>query len=324
MSTRRLTASISLDLDDKWSYMKTRGDIRWESFPSYLNLVIPRVLEFLRKRDLTITFFVVGQDAVMPENRAALRSIAEAGHEIANHSFRHEPWLHLYSPEQLRAELRQAEDAIAAATGAKTVGFRGPGYSYSADLLCALTELGYEYDASTLPTFIGPLARFYYFMASGLSRRERGQRDLLFGSWRNGILPLDPYIWRGEAADLVEIPVTTMPVFRAPIHPSYVLYVSRFSETLAFAYFDAALRLCALTQTAPSLLLHPLDFLGCDDGLPELSFFPAMDLPSATKLRSMDRMLTSLCMRFEPVTMRRHARAARRSGTLAVTELVRA
>ena len=32
-----------------------------------------------------------------PKNRAALRAIAAAGHEIGNHSFRHEPWLHLYT-----------------------------------------------------------------------------------------------------------------------------------------------------------------------------------------------------------------------------------
>ena len=38
-------ASLSLDLDNKWSYMKTHGDAGWEAFPSYLDIVVPRVLE---------------------------------------------------------------------------------------------------------------------------------------------------------------------------------------------------------------------------------------------------------------------------------------
>src|SRR5580765_6513255 len=98
-------ASLSLDLDNQWSYMKTHGDAGWESFPSYLDIVVPRVLEFLKARNLKITVFVVGQDAALDKNREALNSIAHAGHEIGNHSFHHEPWLHLYSEKELEAEL---------------------------------------------------------------------------------------------------------------------------------------------------------------------------------------------------------------------------
>ena len=94
-------ASLSLDLDNKWSYMKTHGDAGWESFPTYLDVVVPRSLEFLRERDLNITYFIVGQDAAREENVDALKQIADAQHEIGNHSFNHEPWLHLYSKQQL-------------------------------------------------------------------------------------------------------------------------------------------------------------------------------------------------------------------------------
>ena len=134
----------------------------------------------------------------MPVNQPALRTIADAGHEIGNHSFIHEPWLHLYTREQLVEELTKAEEAIFEATGRKPVGFRGPGYSYSVTSLSVLADMGYQYDASTLPTYLGPLARIYYFMASGLNRKERKQRDLLFGSWKNGFLPLKPYLWQLE------------------------------------------------------------------------------------------------------------------------------
>ena len=82
--------------------MKTHGDAGWQSHPSYLDAVVPRILAFLAERRLTITFFIVGQDAALEKNRAALRSISAAGHEIGNHSFRHEPWLHLYTASRAR------------------------------------------------------------------------------------------------------------------------------------------------------------------------------------------------------------------------------
>ena len=86
-----MIASISLDLDNKWSYMKTHGDAGWESFPTYLDVVVPRVLDFFDELGITMTFFVVGQDADRDENHQSLRSIADRGHEIGNHSYHHEP-----------------------------------------------------------------------------------------------------------------------------------------------------------------------------------------------------------------------------------------
>ena len=38
MSIRKPLASLSLDLDNQWSYMKTHGDAGWEALPTYLPL----------------------------------------------------------------------------------------------------------------------------------------------------------------------------------------------------------------------------------------------------------------------------------------------
>ncbi|MEA3503280.1 MAG: polysaccharide deacetylase, partial [Actinomycetota bacterium] len=70
----RQVGSLSLDLDNLWTYMRIHGDTGWERFPSYLDVVVPRFLEFLADRDLTITVFVVGKDATIESNVAALRS----------------------------------------------------------------------------------------------------------------------------------------------------------------------------------------------------------------------------------------------------------
>lgn len=313
----RPPASVSLDLDNQWSYMKTHGDAGWSAFPSYLDVVVPRVLDFLAQRQLTITFFIVGQDAALQRNHNALASIAAAGHEIGNHSFHHEPWLHRYSPKQVEAEIAQAEEHIENATGRRPIGFRGPGFSVSPTVLDVLVQRGYRYDASTFPTFIGPLARTYYFMTSRLSRDELEQRKALFGAFSEGFRPNRPYLWRTGAGELLEIPVTTMPLLRFPIHVSYLLYLGGASPALARAYFRFALTLCSLSGTQPSLLLHPLDFLGCDDTT-ALAFFPGMQLPHAVKLDLVSMALDELLRDHDIVTMARHA-AATLEGRLAVT-----
>jgi hypothetical protein len=299
-------ASLSLDLDNKWSYMKTHGDPGWESLPSYLDIVVPRVLTLLQEESLTITFFIVGLDAAQPASQPVLKSIAEAGHEIGNHSYRHEPWLHLYSDAELEHEMTQAETAIQQATGQTPIGFRGPGFSFSPQLLSLLARRGYQYDASTFPTFLGPLARMYYFAKSSLSSEQSSQRKALFGSAKEGFRPLKPYRWQTASGLLTEIPVTTMPLARVPIHLSYVLYLATFSRALALAYWNMSLTLCRLTNTQPSLLLHPLDFLGQED-CPELSFFPAMQTPAAPKLEVSRKVLQTLHRRFQVVPMREHA-----------------
>ena len=258
-------ASLSLDLDNKWSYLKTHGDSGWEQYPSYFDVVVPRFLSFFRERRQRITVFIVGQDAALEKNENALASIAYDGHEIGNHSFHHEPWLHLYSDADIESELSRTEDHLVRVTGQRPVGFRGPGFSFSASVLNALVRHGYKYDASTFPTFLGPLARAYYFFTSNLNSKQRSERKQLFGKFKEGFRKLRPFEWDLEAGRLAEIPVTTMPVVKLPIHVSYLLYLASYSPRLARCYFRFALAMCRTFTVSPSLLLHPLDFLGGDD-----------------------------------------------------------
>jgi peptidoglycan/xylan/chitin deacetylase (PgdA/CDA1 family) len=312
-ATTRPPASVSLDLDNQWSYMKTHGDAGWSAFPSYLDVVVPRVLDFLAQRELTITFFIVGQDAALERNRNALASIATAGHEIGNHSFSHEPWLQSYSAKQVDDEIAQAHEHIERVTGRRPIGFRGPGFTVSPAVLDALARRGYQYDASTFPTFIGPLARAYYFMTSKLDRDALEQRKALFGSFSQGFQPLRPYAWRTSSGPLIEIPVTTMPFTRLPIHVSYLLYLARLSPGIALRYFRSALALCSVAGVEPSLLLHPLDFLGADDEV-GLRFFPGMDMLRDAKLAIVGAALDALAERFSITTMRKHAESIAERG----------
>ena len=315
----RPRASLSLDADNLWSYQKTHGDAGWDRYDSYLDVLVPRVLGFLAERGLTITFFVVGKDADEPRNQEPLAALAAAGHEIGNHSYRHEPWLHRYDREELAGELERAEVAIESATGARPVGFRGPGYSLSTTTLELLVERGYRYDASTLPMVIGPLARAYYFRTSRLTEEQKAERSGLFGTWSDGLRPIHPYLWRVGDRTLTEVPVTTLPLGRVPIHVSYLLYLAGIRPALARAYFATALRLCRLRKVEPSILLHPLDFLGADD-VEELAFFPAMGMAGRAKTELVGQFVDQLAQRYDVVTMLEHVEHIEaRSGLEVVT-----
>ncbi len=296
-------ASISLDLDDQWSYMKVHGDEGWDKFPSYLDVVLPITLDILDKLDIKITFFIVGQDAAIEKNHAVLKSIVDRGHEVANHSFHHESWLKTYSKEKIEEEIRIAEEAILKATGKRTNMFRGPGFSWSNDLLEVLQKRGYIFDASLLPTYISPLMRKYYFWKSNLSKAEKESRKELFGSFREGFYPLKPFTWKfRNNTSLMEIPVTTMPVFKIPFHQSYLLYISNISTGLMKLYLRFAIMMCRITRTQPSYLLHPLDLIG-KDVVPELEFFPGMNVLSPRKLEIFETTMRILKNNFELLPM---------------------
>lgn len=181
--------------------------------------------------------------------------------------------------------------------------FRGPGFSWSNDLFEVLEERNYIFDASILPTYISPLMRQYYFAKSKLSKEEKESRKELFGSFREGFYPLKPFRWRlNSNKKLLEIPVSTMPVFKIPFHQSYLIYISNISTALMKMYLRFSIFMCKITKTPPSYLLHPLDVIGSDHA-PELKFFPGMNIQSEKKIEIFETALKMLKNNFELLPM---------------------
>ena len=306
MAKNKPIASISLDLDNQWSYMKIHGDKGWDQYPSYFNIFVPHVLDLLDELNLKITFFIVGKDTESEDNRKYLKMITDRGHEVGNHSYHHESWLQTYSYEKIEKEIIDAEEAIEKATGQRTIGFRGPGFSWSKDLLRVLEKRGYKYDASTLPTYLGPLARMYYFKKSDLSKEEKKARKELFGKFSEGFRSLKPYKWDlGNGKTIMEIPVTTMPVFKLPFHLSYLIYFGNISIGLMKFYLNTAIRMCRISNTPISFLLHPLDLIGGDQ-ITELAFFPGMNVNSNKKVEIFKEVIQTLSVYYNVVNMSKH------------------
>jgi peptidoglycan/xylan/chitin deacetylase (PgdA/CDA1 family) len=313
-------ASLSLDLDDLWAYQRSHGDPAWTQRRSYLPALMPPLLDLLDEQSCRITFFVVGADAAAPKSAPWIRMITERGHEVGNHSFNHECWMQRSPRGEIDSEIARAEEAIFAATGVRPRAYRGPAFSWSPALLEVLAEREYVYDASTLPTYLGPLARAYFLATARLSPEQRQQHRDLFGSFRDGIRPVYAYRWQlASGRSLLEIPVTTIPFVKTPFHMSYLIYLSRFSLGLMRTYLRAAIRLCLRTGVNPSFLLHPLDILDLDPA-PELAFFPGMDLPAPNKRKIVREVIGTLAAHFTLVPMSSHAAQALAQDRLTVLE----
>lgn len=74
--------------------------------------VTPAVLDALAAHGARATFFAIGQH--LAEHPELARRIANAGHELGNHSWQHSRWRHFWSTGAQRAQIERGAVAIAA------------------------------------------------------------------------------------------------------------------------------------------------------------------------------------------------------------------
>jgi peptidoglycan/xylan/chitin deacetylase (PgdA/CDA1 family) len=302
-------ANLSLDLDNKWAYLRAAGRADWDQRGGYLPLVIPRIVDLLGEIGLPLTVFAVGRDFEKQENLAPIECFKSLkGYEFANHSYNHLPWMHTLTDTEIQFEIDQTSQVIEASLNEKPLGFRGPGFSCPATVLRVLAARGFAYDASLFPTSIAPIARAVFLMRSGLDGAQREQASKLYGGWSSAFQSNRPHQRSIDCTKLWELPVTVMPLSRTPIHFSYFTFLAGFSRIAAKAYFLKAMWMCRATGTSPSLLLHPPDFMGKEDDA-DMAYFPAMKMSRASKLEMVRWALKQFATSFEVVRMIDHVKA---------------
>ncbi|MEV6978076.1 polysaccharide deacetylase family protein [Kitasatospora sp. NPDC093806] len=95
------------------------------------------VLAILARYGARATFFCVGHHvAALPDE---VRRIADAGHELGNHSWSH-PFLPDLTPEQLVEQLDRTTEAVARVTGEAPTRFRPPYGGLSPEVLATLAD----------------------------------------------------------------------------------------------------------------------------------------------------------------------------------------
>ena len=110
------------------------------SHPSVTD-ALPRLLEELDRLRLRATFFVEGINCEL--NPEAVRTIADRGHEVGAHGWRHEAWTQL-DPARERELLERATAAFRS-LGIDPVAFRPPGGELTRSTPGLLRELGYRW-----------------------------------------------------------------------------------------------------------------------------------------------------------------------------------
>lgn len=105
------------------------------------NEYLPDILRILKENDIKISFFIGGDWA--GKNQDALKTIADAGHELGNHGENHKKQSQL-NIEQNKREILKAEESIKKVTGVKTTLFAPPYGDLNKTVVDTAESLGYK------------------------------------------------------------------------------------------------------------------------------------------------------------------------------------
>ena len=98
-----------------------------------------RLLQILNQNDAKSTFFLIGNKVAA--NPAGAKRIADAGMEVANHTWEH-PNMTTIPPEDIGSQISRANDAIQAATGQRPKLLRTAGGLINDNVLAAAKQQG--------------------------------------------------------------------------------------------------------------------------------------------------------------------------------------
>lgn len=124
---------------------------KWDRLEKTVEPLTEQILSILAEYNTKATFFTLGW--VAERYPQLVRKIAEAGHELASHSYWHRE-VYDQSPETFREDLARSIGVIEDASGQKVEGFRAPSFSLTPGCEWAwdiMLDLGLTYDASVFP-----------------------------------------------------------------------------------------------------------------------------------------------------------------------------
>jgi len=167
---------LTIDVED-WFHTtaldRYLGQNQWDKLDSRVEANIKQILELLQIWETRATFFVLGWVAErLPD---LVREIANHGHEIASHGYRHRLIYNL-SPDDFSDYLKRSKKILEDLTGEPILGYRATSFSVVQKTLWAIDlikEAGFIYDSSMFPVRhdiygIEGYPRFPFIHANGL------------------------------------------------------------------------------------------------------------------------------------------------------------
>jgi peptidoglycan/xylan/chitin deacetylase (PgdA/CDA1 family) len=145
----RCAVALSFDCDHETFELGGGGNaigrLAWGEFGRRVG--VPRILQALRKHDVTASFFMPAVCSLIDPEET--KRIVDAGHEIGMHGWIHENNSKLDESTERELMLR-ARDVLEKNAGAAPVGFRSANWDLSPHTIALVAELGLEYDSSLM------------------------------------------------------------------------------------------------------------------------------------------------------------------------------
>lgn len=142
--------AFTVDVEDWYEGIPIAPEMR-ATADSRLDRGLDVLLDLLDAHRVRATFFVLGP--VAERWPAAIRRIADQGHEIGCHGWSHD-LLYTMDPPRFREETRRAAATIESVTGRRVSAYRAAYFSITRRswwALGVLAELGFRYDSSIFP-----------------------------------------------------------------------------------------------------------------------------------------------------------------------------
>ena len=262
-----------------------------------------RFFQMSAKYNFKYSIFIVGKDLENPEVFARVKSWSEAGHEIGNHSYTHNPNLGSLPREQMEYEVMKSHELITKCTGKEPRGFISPSWSTSGDLIDILIKNNYLYDTSIFPSY------FQYLVLLKLMILTKGEHKNFHPSfsarkdkWAFFFAPKKPYFIRPDSLikkqsdGLLMMPLPVATPLRFPVwHTMYFIFGKKFTNWL--------LKRAILENEYFYYLLHPRDLADYEKDLPqslkdehhdEMSVFESLELPIDKKIDFVENALRTI------------------------------
>lgn len=293
--------SVSMNINFDSLFFPLTIDRKARTDPSFFP-VADRFFEFSNRYNFKYTIFIIGKDLENPNVAARVKSWAEAGHEIGNHSLTHNPNLGNLPKKEMEYEVQKSHEMIASCTGREPRGFISPSWSNSGELVEILMRLNYLYDTSIFPSYFQFLvllklklmtAKHSNFHVSFRQRRDK--KTFLFA-------PRRPYFVRPESLikkqenGLLVIPIPVATPLRLPCwHTMYFVFGK--------IAMDWLIRRSIRKYDNFYYVMHPRDLLSYEDDISadlkkshesEFSAFESLKVPIKEKLSYMEHALSIL------------------------------
>ncbi|MGD8875274.1 MAG: DUF3473 domain-containing protein [Gammaproteobacteria bacterium] len=180
---------MTVDVEDYFQVSAFEGVVKrsdWERLPCRVEQNTDHILELFDGHGVTATFFMLGW--VAERYPGLVRRIVAAGHELASHGYSHIR-VTRQAPQAFSEDVSKTRKLLEDTAGCAVLGYRAASYSIVNETLWAhdlLQEAGYRYSSSVYPI----------------------HHDLY------GIPDAPRFSYRHKDGGLLEIPVTTVSLFR--------------------------------------------------------------------------------------------------------------